>query len=126
MGHVLLDECVKPGCIMGRRQASRGSEVLWSVFCWVTLGPTIYVAVTLTSSSCLNISTDYVHPFMETVFLALLSSLATIILLILYLQSFYMYFLCFETPFSIIVVLSPAACDFSSHFLYCLVDVFLG
>lgn len=43
--------CIKlvaPGSTMGRRQAGRGSLMLWAVFCWKTLGPTIHLDVTLT------------------------------------------------------------------------------
>ncbi|KAK3511175.1 hypothetical protein QTP70_032220, partial [Hemibagrus guttatus] len=55
-----------PGCTMGRRQASRGSVMLWAVFCWETLGPAIiHVDVTLTCTTYLSIAADHVHPFME-------------------------------------------------------------
>ncbi|KAE8297395.1 Transposable element Tcb1 transposase Transposable element Barney transposase [Larimichthys crocea] len=45
-----------------------GSVMLWAMFCWETLGPVIHVDVTLTPTTYLNIVTDHVHPFMETVF----------------------------------------------------------
>ena len=53
---------------MGRRQAGRGSVMLWVMFCWETLGPAIHVDVTLTHTTYLSIVADHVHPFMETVF----------------------------------------------------------
>jgi len=53
---------------MGRRQAGRGSVMLWAMFCWETLGPAINVDVTLTCTTYLSIVADHVHPFMETVF----------------------------------------------------------
>lgn len=56
------------GCTMGRRQAGGGSMMLWTVFCWETVGPTIHVDVTLTSNSYLNIVADHVRSFMEIVF----------------------------------------------------------
>ena len=40
---------------MGRRQADRGSVILWAMFCWETLGPGFHVDVTLTCTTCLNI-----------------------------------------------------------------------
>ncbi|MCI4378051.1 hypothetical protein PGIGA_G00211420 [Pangasianodon gigas] len=55
------------GCTMGRRQAGRGSVMLWAMFCWETLGPGIHVDVTLTRTTYLNIAADDVHPFMATV-----------------------------------------------------------
>ncbi|KAK3544698.1 hypothetical protein QTP86_026097, partial [Hemibagrus guttatus] len=57
-----------PGCTMGRRQAGGGSVMLWAMFCWETLGPAIYVDVTLTRTTYLSIVADHVHSFMETAF----------------------------------------------------------
>ncbi|MCI4388573.1 hypothetical protein PGIGA_G00087550 [Pangasianodon gigas] len=64
----LPGEEMAPGCTMGRRQAGRGSVMLWAMFCWETLGPVIHVDVTLTRTIYLNIAADQVHPFMATVF----------------------------------------------------------
>ena len=64
----LPGEEMVPGCIMGRRQAGGGSVMLWTMFCWETLGPGIHVDVTLTRTTYLNIVADQVHPFMATVF----------------------------------------------------------
>uniref|UniRef100_A0AAY5KZE1 Tc1-like transposase DDE domain-containing protein n=1 Tax=Esox lucius TaxID=8010 RepID=A0AAY5KZE1_ESOLU len=57
-----------PGCTMGSRQASRGSVMLWAMFCWETLGPAIHVDVTLTRTTYLSIVVDHVHPFKATIF----------------------------------------------------------
>ncbi|KAK3533242.1 hypothetical protein QTP70_013655 [Hemibagrus guttatus] len=74
--HVDVQVCVRllpgehmaPGCTMGRRRAGGGSVLLWSVFCWETLGPAVHVDVTVTRSIYLSIVADHVHPFMETLF----------------------------------------------------------
>ena len=42
--------------------------MLWPMFCWETLGPAIYVDVTLTLTTYLSIVADHIHPFMKTVF----------------------------------------------------------
>ncbi|MCI4375370.1 hypothetical protein PGIGA_G00108680 [Pangasianodon gigas] len=52
---------------MGRRQARGGSVMLWAMFCWETLCPGIYVDVTLTRTTYLNIVADQIHPFIATV-----------------------------------------------------------
>ncbi|KAK3572207.1 hypothetical protein QTP86_026064 [Hemibagrus guttatus] len=57
-----------PGCTMGRRRAGGGSVLLWSMFCWETLGPAVHVDVIVTRSTYLSIVADHVHPFMETLF----------------------------------------------------------
>ena len=57
----LLGEHMAPRCTMGRRQAGRGSVMLWATFCWETLGPAIHVDVTLTLTY-LSIVADHVHP----------------------------------------------------------------
>ncbi|KAK3556264.1 hypothetical protein QTP70_007073 [Hemibagrus guttatus] len=66
--HRLPGEHMAPGCTMGRRQAGRGSVMLWAMFCWETLGPAIHVDVTLTRTTYISIVADHVHPFMDTVF----------------------------------------------------------
>ena len=48
---------------IGRRQAGRGSVMLWSMFCWETLGPAIHVDVTLTCITYLSIGADHVKSF---------------------------------------------------------------
>ncbi|KAK3558608.1 hypothetical protein QTP86_021665 [Hemibagrus guttatus] len=65
---LLPGEHLAPGCIMGRRRAGGGSVLLRSMFRWETLGPAVHVDVTVTRSNYLNIVTDHVHPFMETLF----------------------------------------------------------
>ena len=52
----------------GGRQASRGSVMLWAMFCWETLAPATHVTVTLTLTAYLSIVSDHEHSFMETVF----------------------------------------------------------
>ena len=51
-GHIrvrrLPGDVMAPGCTLGRRQAGGGSEMLWAMFCWETLGPAIHVDVNLT------------------------------------------------------------------------------
>ncbi|XP_053480566.1 intraflagellar transport protein 122 homolog isoform X3 [Ictalurus furcatus] len=47
---------------------SWGSVMLWAMFCLESLGPGIYVDVTLTRTTYQNIAADQVHPFMATVF----------------------------------------------------------
>lgn len=47
---------------MGGIQDGGGSVMLQVMFCWETLDPGIHV--TLTSTICLNIVADRVHPFM--------------------------------------------------------------
>lgn len=64
MGY-LPGEDMAPGRTMGRRQAG---VMLWVVSCWETLGPAIYVDVTLTHTTYLNIAADQVHHLMEMVF----------------------------------------------------------
>ncbi|KAK3535233.1 hypothetical protein QTP70_005025 [Hemibagrus guttatus] len=64
----LPGEHMAPGCTMGSRRASGGSVMLWSMFCWETLGPAIHVDVTLTRSTYLSIVAEHLNPFMETVF----------------------------------------------------------
>ncbi|KAK3570021.1 hypothetical protein QTP86_009164 [Hemibagrus guttatus] len=61
-------EHMATGCTMGRRQASRGSVMLWAMLCWETWGPVIHVDVTLTRTTYLSIVAEHVHPFMEMVF----------------------------------------------------------
>ncbi|KAF7668605.1 hypothetical protein LDENG_00001170 [Lucifuga dentata] len=51
-----------PGCTMGRKQASGGSEMIWVMFCWETLGPAVDVDVPLTCTTYLNIAADQVQP----------------------------------------------------------------
>ena len=63
----LPGEHMVPGCTIGRRQASRGSVILWAMFCWETLCSAIHVDVTLTCTTYLNIVADHGQPFMETV-----------------------------------------------------------
>ncbi|KAK3538082.1 hypothetical protein QTP70_028642 [Hemibagrus guttatus] len=65
---LLPGEHMAPGCTMGRRQDGGGSVLLWSMFCWETLGPAVHVDVILTRSTYLSIAADHVHPFMETLF----------------------------------------------------------
>ncbi|KAK3560711.1 hypothetical protein QTP86_014737, partial [Hemibagrus guttatus] len=65
---LLPEEHMAPGCTMGRRRAGGGSVLLWSMFCWETLGPAVHVDVTVTRSTYLSIVADHVHPFMETLF----------------------------------------------------------
>ena len=64
----LPGEAMAPECIMGRWQVGRASVMLWAMFCWQTLNPSIHVHVTLTHATYLNIVADQVHPFMATVF----------------------------------------------------------
>ncbi|KAK3535325.1 hypothetical protein QTP70_007940 [Hemibagrus guttatus] len=52
----------------GKKVSQCPDVLLWSVFCWETLGPAIHVDVTLTRSTYLSIAADHVHPFMETLF----------------------------------------------------------
>ena len=42
--------------------------MFWAMFSWETLGPAIYVDVTLKHTIYLSIVADHEHPFMETVF----------------------------------------------------------
>ncbi|KAK3532871.1 hypothetical protein QTP70_001156 [Hemibagrus guttatus] len=65
---LLPGEHMAPGRTMGRSRAGGGSVLLWSMFCWETLGPTVHVDVTVTRSTYLSIAADHVHPFMETLF----------------------------------------------------------
>ena len=51
----LRGEHMAPGCTTGRRQAGRGSVMLWAMFCLVTLGPAIHVDITLTCNTYLHI-----------------------------------------------------------------------
>ena len=57
---LLPGEEMAPGCTMGRRQAGGGSVMLWTMFCWDTLGPGIHVDVTLTRTTYLNIVAEQV------------------------------------------------------------------
>lgn len=43
MNHVFFYIIRAPVCTMGRRQAIRGSMMLWAVFCWENLGAVIHV-----------------------------------------------------------------------------------
>ncbi|KAK3570549.1 hypothetical protein QTP86_022085 [Hemibagrus guttatus] len=65
---VQAGEQMAPSCTMGRRQAARGSVMLWAMFCWESLGSAIHVDVILTCATCLNILADHVHCFGEPVF----------------------------------------------------------
>ena len=60
--HHLPGKEMAPGCIMGRRQAGRGSIMLWVIFCWETLDPGIHVDVTLTHTTYLNTYKPNTHP----------------------------------------------------------------
>ncbi len=62
----LPGEEMAPGCTMGRRQAGRGSVMLWAMFCWETMGPGIHV--TSTCTTYLNTVADQVLPFMARIF----------------------------------------------------------
>ncbi len=61
-------EEMAPGCTMGRKQAGKGSLMLWVMCCWETLGVGIHMDVTLTRTTYLNIVADQVHPYMANVF----------------------------------------------------------
>lgn len=52
---------VAPGCAIGRRKASGGSAIFWTM-----LYPAIHVDVTLTRTTYLNIDTDQVPPLMHS------------------------------------------------------------
>ena len=43
-----------PGCIVGRRQAYGGSVMLWTMFCWKTLGPGIHLDVNFSHATYLT------------------------------------------------------------------------
>ena len=66
----LPGEPLTPGCTTctTRRQAGRGTVMLWAMLCCKSLAPAIHVDVTLTRTTYLSIVADHVHPFMETVF----------------------------------------------------------
>ena len=53
----LPGEHMAPGCTMERRQAGRGSVMLFAMFYWVILGPAIHVDATLTCTLLQNIYT---------------------------------------------------------------------
>ena len=55
----LPGEHMAPGCTMGRRRAGGGSVMLWTMFCWGTLGSTIHVDVPLTRSTYLSLVADH-------------------------------------------------------------------
>ncbi|KAK3518727.1 hypothetical protein QTP70_009665 [Hemibagrus guttatus] len=57
-----------PRCTLESSQADGGSVMIWTMFCWESLGPGIHVDVTLTPTTYLDIIAEHVHPFMKMVF----------------------------------------------------------
>ncbi len=48
--------------------AAAGGVILWGIFSWHTLGPSVSIEYHLNATAYLSIIADHVHPFMTTVY----------------------------------------------------------
>ena len=55
-----------PSCLVSTVQAAGGGVMVWGMFSWQTLGPSIPNDQRLKATASLNIVADPVHPFMAT------------------------------------------------------------
>ncbi len=61
-------ESMDPSCLVSTVQAAGGGVMLWGIFSWHTLGPLVPIEHRLNTTVYLSIVSDYVHPFMTTVY----------------------------------------------------------
>ncbi len=62
-GHESMD----PSCLVSTVQAAGGGVMLWGIFSWHTLDPSLPIEHRLNATAYLSIVADHVHPFMTTV-----------------------------------------------------------
>ncbi len=64
-----LHESMDPYCLVSTVQAAGGGVMVWGIFSWHTLGPLVPIGRNLnTTTACLSIVADHVHPVMTTVY----------------------------------------------------------
>ncbi len=56
-------------CLVSMVQAGGGGGVIvWGIFSWHTLGPSVPIEHRLNATAYMSIVADHVHPFMTTVY----------------------------------------------------------
>ncbi len=61
-------ESMDPSCLFSMVQAVGGGVMVWGIFSWLTLGPSVPIEHHLNATAYLSIVADHVHPFMTTVY----------------------------------------------------------
>jgi len=56
-----------PSCLVSTVQAAGGGVMVWGIFSWHTLGPSVPAEHCLNAAAYLTIAADPVHPLMTTV-----------------------------------------------------------
>ncbi len=56
-----------PSCLVSTVEAGSGGVMVWGIFSWHTLDPSVPIEHRLNATAHLSIVTDHVHPFMTTV-----------------------------------------------------------
>ncbi|GBM39865.1 Transposable element Tc1 transposase [Araneus ventricosus] len=64
----LPGEQLLPSCTAGHIQAGSGGTMLWRMFSWAALGPSVMVDKTMKAANYLNIIVDQLRPYMAFVF----------------------------------------------------------
>ncbi len=59
-----------PSCLVSTVQAGGGGVMVWGIFSWHALGFLVPIEHHLNAKTSLSIVSDYVHPFMTTVYLS--------------------------------------------------------
>ncbi len=59
-------ESMDPSCLVSTVQG--GGVMVWGIFSWHTLGPSVLIEHCLNATAYLSIVADHVHPFMTTVY----------------------------------------------------------
>ena len=60
-------ESMAPSCHVSTVQAAGGGVMVWGIFSWHTLGPSVPAEHCLNAAAYLTIAADPVHPLMTTV-----------------------------------------------------------
>ncbi len=61
-------ESMDPSCLFSMVQAVGDGVMVWGIFSWLTLGPSVPIEHHLKATAYLSIVADHVHPFMTTVY----------------------------------------------------------
>ncbi len=57
-----------PSCLVSTVQAAGSGVMVWGIFSWHTLGPSVPIEHRLNTTACLSIVADHVNPFITTVY----------------------------------------------------------
>lgn len=60
-------ESMNPFCLISAVQAGDGGVMVWVMYSWLTLRPSVPAEYSLSVAYYLSIAADYVHSFMSTV-----------------------------------------------------------